>query len=80
LRNRKKTFKTGEHEYSLLNFGDLYPNQKLTLIIKKKHLKNFSFLPIQFLLGKKVCVTGCVNLYKGKPQIKVKYESQIVIE
>lgn len=76
----KSTFKIGEHEYYLLNFGDLYLNQKLTLIIKKKHLKNFSYFPVKFLPGKKVCVTGCVNLYKGKTQIKVKQQSQIIIE
>jgi exonuclease VII large subunit len=76
----KSTFKTREHEHSFLNFGDVYPNQQLTVVIKKKHLKNFSYVPVTFLAGKTICVTGKVYLYKGKPQLRVKKENQVEIK
>jgi DNA/RNA endonuclease YhcR with UshA esterase domain len=76
----KSTFQTIEHKNTLLNIGDFYPDQKLTIIILERHLKNFSYIPVEYLNGKSVCVTGEIYLYKGKPQIKVKNESQIVIQ
>lgn len=74
----KSTFKTQEHEHSFLNFGDVYPYQQLTVVIKKKHLKNFSYVPVTHLAGKTICVSGVVYLYKGKPQLRVKKENQVV--
>lgn len=74
----KSTFKTQEHEHSFLNFGDVYPYQQLTVVIKKKHLKNFSYVPVTHLAGKSICVSGVVYLYKGKPQLRVKKENQVV--
>jgi len=74
----KSTFKTQQHHHSLLNMGGVYPEQKLTIIILEKHLKNFSYIPVEYLAGKTICVTGEVTLFEGKPQIKVKRESEIV--
>lgn len=75
----KSTFKTEKHEISFLNFGDRYPNQKLSIVIEKRHLKNFSYTPTVVLFGKTICVTGVLSYYKGKPQIIVKKEKQIVV-
>ncbi|HRG17584.1 MAG TPA: hypothetical protein PLP39_00695 [Flavobacterium lutivivi] len=75
----KSTFKTQAHEVSFLNFGGGYPNQKLAIVIEKRHLKNFSYSPTEALSGKTICVTGIVTYYKGKPQIMVKKEKQIVV-
>jgi len=59
----KSTFKTQQHHHSLL---------------LEKHLKNFSYIPVEYLAGKTICVTGEVTLFVGKPQIKIKRESEIV--
>ncbi len=76
----KSSFKTKQHHHSLLNMGGYYPEQKLTIIILEKHLKNFSYIPVEYLAGKTICITGVVTLFEGKPQIKVKRESEIVIK
>ncbi|WP_396146707.1 hypothetical protein [Flavobacterium sp.] len=76
----KSTYKTNDHRHSLLNMGGVYPEQKLTIIILEKHLKNFSYIPVEYLAGKTICVTGEVTLFKGKPQIKVKRASEIVVQ
>lgn len=76
----KSTYKTNDHHHSLLNMGDVYPDQKLTIVILEKHLKNFSYIPVEYLAGKTICVTGEVMLFKGKPQIKVKRASEIVVQ
>ena len=76
----KSTYKTNDHHHSLLNMGGVYPEQKLTVIILEKHLKNFSYIPVEYLAGKTICVTGEVTLFKGKPQIKVKRASEIVVQ
>lgn len=75
----KSTFKTLQHKHSLINLGDSYPDEKLTVLIKQKHLKNFSYVPVDYLNGKTICVTGTVYVYRGKPQIKVKKEVSIVV-
>lgn len=76
----KGTFKTNEHKYSLLNLGDAYPDQKLTVFIKKKYLKNFSYEPVEYLNGKTICVSGTVFIFKGKPQIKIKRQIDIEVQ
>ncbi len=75
----QSTYKTQEHKNSLLNMGDVYPKQKLTIVILAKHLKNFNYIPVEYLNGKQICVTGKIYLYEGKPQIKVKNPNQIIV-
>lgn len=76
----KNTYKTNDHYHSLLNRGGVYPEQKHTIILLEKHLKNFSYIPVEYLAAKTICVTGEVTLFKGKPQIKVKRASEIVVQ
>ncbi len=54
---------------TLLNLGAAFPNQHLTIFISKEVRAGFETKPEEFYKGKKVCVTGKVTEYRGKPQI-----------
>ena len=58
----------GKELTTFINFGKPYPNQTFTVVIFKKHLKRFTGEPSETYLGKKICVTGKVRMYKGKPE------------
>lgn len=61
---------------TFINFGDRYPNQTFTgWIPKESELASGSGLA--GLEGKKVKITGTIELYKGKPEIKIMSKSQI---
>lgn len=62
-----------------MNFGKQFPNHAFTLVIFKNVLSKFSYDPLT-LKKKKICVTGNVALYKGKPQLVIENESQIVLQ
>jgi DNA/RNA endonuclease YhcR with UshA esterase domain len=51
----------------LLNMGGAYPNQKYTVAI----IGNRITLDWTKLKGKRLCVTGVFELYKGKPEIEI---------
>lgn len=74
---------TGIHETKgenvILNFGKPYPNNAFTVIIFKRDREKFSYNPLD-LKGKTICITGMVVMYKGKPEIVIKNESEIVIK
>ena len=65
---------------TLLNLGAAYPNHLLTIVINFDDRKNFSFNPEEFYLNKRVCVTGRVSDFKGKPQIVVITPAEIKID
>jgi DNA/RNA endonuclease YhcR with UshA esterase domain len=54
---------------TLLNLGAAFPNQHLTIFISKEVRASLANQPEEFYQGKKVCVTGKVTEYRGKPQI-----------
>jgi hypothetical protein len=61
---------------AFINFGAPYPNQTFTGYIPAgTALANDPWL--QSLRGKTVGITGLVELYKGKPEIRVSDKSQI---
>lgn len=64
---------------TLLNVGNPYPDNPLTLAIFQKDLKNFSYVPADFLPEKSFCVTGKLIIYKDKPEIILKSEKDINI-
>lgn len=75
------TFVTkGEKKTTYINFGKPYPNNTFTVVIFESDLPNFKYTPSEYLKDKQVCLTGKVEIYKGKPQIIVKKEEQIKIE
>ena len=63
-----------------ITLGDKFPNNPLTAIIFAKSYANFKRAPADVYNDKNICVTGKVELYKGKPQIIVEDESQITVQ
>ena len=68
-----------EKKTTYINFGKPYPNQTFTVVIFEESLKNFSYIPSEQLKDKNVCITGTIILYKDKPEIIVKSETDIKI-
>jgi len=62
---------------TLLNAGASYPDNPLTLVIWADKRANFKNPPEVFYKGKEVCVTGKLELYKGKPEMIIAKEEQI---
>lgn len=77
----QSTFVTkGDKKTTYINFGKPYPNNTFTAVIFSNDSANFKYIPSKYLKEKNVCITGKVELYKGKPQIIMKKEEQIKIE
>ena len=64
---------------NLLNLGAKYPNSPLTIAILQKDISNFPSPPDVLYNGKNICVTGTIEIYKGKPEIKISKPTQIEI-
>ncbi len=65
---------------TLLNVGGAFPNHLLTIVINYGDRKNFPFNPEEFYLNKRVCITGTVSDFKGKPQIVALTPAEIKID
>jgi DNA/RNA endonuclease YhcR with UshA esterase domain len=63
---------------SYINLDGAFPNQKLTLVVFTGDRKKFT-TSLKRLDGEQVRVTGNITMYKGKPQIKLESEDQIII-
>jgi DNA/RNA endonuclease YhcR with UshA esterase domain len=59
-----------------LNLGKPYPNQVFTAVIWGSDRSKFGS-PENSLNGKQVCVTGHIQLYRGKPEIVVRDTNQL---
>jgi DNA/RNA endonuclease YhcR with UshA esterase domain len=69
----------GNQLTTFLNFGKPFPYQNFTVVIFNEDLKKFDDDPSKIFLGKKICITGKVRIYKGKPEIVVKQARQIAV-
>lgn len=65
---------------TLIDVGGSHPNELLTLIIKGDDRKKFKTAPEETFKGKKVCITGQIIDYKGKPEIVITDVSQIKLQ
>ena len=64
---------------TFINFGGVYPNQTFTgWIPAGTPLATDDSIPA--LQGKKIKITGRIELYRGKPEIRVLSKSQIAEE
>ena len=64
---------------TFINFGGVYPNQTFTgWIPAGTPLATDASIPT--LQGKKIKITGRIELYRGKPEIRVLSKSQIAEE
>jgi hypothetical protein len=61
---------------TFLDFAKLYPNQVFTAVIFERDRAKFG-TPETTYEGKRVCVTGQVRNYRGKPEIIVSDSSQL---
>lgn len=66
-----KFINSSSQQPTFLNVGGDYPNSPLTVVIFGESRNNFSFKPEDFYPGKNICVTGTIQMYKGKPEIIV---------
>jgi micrococcal nuclease len=66
-------------DITLVDVGGSHPNEALTLLIKGDDRKKFKSPPEELFKGKKVCITGTVIDYKGKPEIVITDAKQIKI-
>jgi len=65
---------------TLIDVGGSHPDELLTLIIKGDDRKKFKTPPEEELKGKKVCITGQIIDYKGKPEIVITDPEQIKMQ
>lgn len=70
----------GEHKVTYLNFDKPYPNQTFTVVIFEADIAKFNTNLADYYKNKKVCITGKVSTYKGKPQIVITSEEQLEFE
>jgi hypothetical protein len=64
---------------TFLNLDKRYPNQPFTVVIWGTTRVRFSPPPEKQLLGKNICVSGTIELYRGKAQIVLQDPSQITV-
>ena len=64
---------------TFINFGGVYPNQTFTGWIPAG-TSLASDASLQALQGKKVRITGRIELYRRKPEIKIMSKDQLVSE
>jgi DNA/RNA endonuclease YhcR with UshA esterase domain len=70
---------TSKNGNTFLNFGAAYPNQTFTgWIPKDSPLAGDSSLSA--LEGKRLRITGTIDLYKGKPEIKIMSKEHLITE
>lgn len=61
-----------------LNFDRAFPNHSFTAVIWGEDRSKFSTAPeVAYGPGKRVCVAGLVELYRGKPEITVESVAEI---
>jgi len=68
----------GEGRPTFVDLGPDYPNQDFTVLIWQSDLGRFS-PPPESWLGKTICVTGPIKLYKGRREIIAYRPTQIRI-
>jgi DNA/RNA endonuclease YhcR with UshA esterase domain len=73
-----KVFKS-KNGHTFLDFGGSYPDVTFVVWIPED-APEAADPGLSVLQGKKVKVSGTVELYRGKPEIKVSSKEQIVIE
>jgi hypothetical protein len=64
---------------TFVNLGAPYPKQTFTILIWGEDLSKFSPKPTTWE-GKRVCATGTIASYQGRPEIVAKEPTQVVVE
>ena len=72
-----KYLSTDSKAPTFLNLNQPYPDQVFTALIWGENRGKFSYAPEVKLDGKKICVSGLIETYKGKAEIIVSEPKQI---
>lgn len=72
-------FENSKNKPTLINMGAKHPNSLLTVVIRENTRALFT-TKIEDLMGKEICITGRIILYKEKPEIIIENPEQIVIQ
>jgi hypothetical protein len=67
---------TSRSQPTFLDFGNPYPNATFTVVIWGDDRAKFG-APETSLRGRRICVTGGIRLYHGKPEIILNDPSQL---
>ena len=70
------TRKTGSGSI-FFNFDAKFPNHTFSGSIWSDNVRNFSYEPEIELLGKKICITGKISDFKGKPTMNIEHEKKV---
>jgi DNA/RNA endonuclease YhcR with UshA esterase domain len=62
---------------TFLNLDKAYPNQTFTAVIWESDRSKFG-TPESALLGKQVCATGVIQLFRGRPEVVLHDPSQLI--
>jgi hypothetical protein len=65
---------------TFLNLDQPYPNQIFTVLIWGSDRNKFKNPPETFFRGKRICVTGIIEEYRGKPEIIVRGPDQVIVK
>lgn len=65
---------------TLINLGGAFPKELITIVINKDDQAKFPSEPASMFIGNKICITGTISEFKGKPQILVTDPKQIVVK
>ena len=65
---------------TFLNLDQPYPKQIFTVVIWGSDRNKFKNPPETSFKGKRICVTGIIESYRGKPEIVVRSSDQIIVK
>jgi hypothetical protein len=65
---------------TFLNLDQPSPKQIFTVLIWGSDRSKFKNPPETFFKGKRICVTGVIKSYRGKPEIIVRSPEQIIVK
>lgn len=72
-----KYLQQAKNSPTFINMGAPYPNQLLTVVIWNDVRKQFEKTPEELFSNKEICVTGKIEMFKGKPQIVVRKKEDV---
>lgn len=68
-----------QRKLTFLNFDQPHPDQAFDVVIEEADRAKFTGAPEEMYKGKKICVTGLVNEFKGKAQMNITDPAQITV-
>ena len=73
-------FEHSNRSPTLLNAGAKYPDAPLTLVVFGENRVAFKNNPEEYYTDKTICITGKIVMFRGKPEIILTSEEQIIVK